>query len=100
MIPFLIYALIMGLTVLPHARKLKLPVGIYEVAIMMMAWRALERMLQTGSTGAILALVGASLFVISDSLWACNFIIKRCKKAQVAILITYYLAQWLIVLSV
>ena len=100
MIPFLIYALIMGLTVLPRAGKLKLPVGIYEVAIMMMAWRALERMLQTGGTGATLAFAGALLFVISDSLWACNFIIKRCKKAQVLILVTYYLAQWLIVLSV
>ena len=98
--PFLVYALIMGWTVIPHAGKLKLPVGIYEVAIMIMAWRALERMLQTGSTGAALAFAGALLFVISDSLWACNFIIKRCKKAQVLILVTYYLAQWLIVLSV
>jgi len=99
LIPFLIYALIIGLTVLPHAGKLKLPVGIYEVAIMIMAWRALERMLQMGTTGAALAFAGALLFVISDSLWAYNFIIKRCKKAQVAILITYYLAQWLIVVS-
>ncbi len=100
LLPFLVYALIMGWTVLPHAGKLKLPVGIYEIAIMVMAWRALERMLQMGNTGATLALAGAVLFVISDSLWACNFIVKRCKKAQVLILITYYLAQWLIVLSV
>ena len=99
LLPFLVYALIMGLTVLPHTGKLKLPVGIYEVAIMVMAWRALERMLQKGSTGATLAFAGALLFVISDSLWACNFIVKRCKKAQALILVTYYLAQWLIVLS-
>ena len=98
--PFLVYALIMGWPVIPHAGKLKLPVGIYEVAIMVMAWRALERMLQTGNTGAMLAFAGALLFVISDSLWACNFIIKRCKKGRALILVTYYLAQWLIVLSV
>ena len=98
-VPFLLYAIVMSWTVLPHAGKLKIPVGIYEMAIMVMAWRAMERMAQTGGTSAILALVGASLFVISDSLWACNFIIKRCKKAQVLILVTYYLAQWLIVLS-
>ena len=99
LIPFLVYALIMGWTVLPHAGKLKFPVGIYEIAIIVMAWRALERMLQTGSTGAAMAFAGVVLFVISDSLWACNFIIKRCKKAQVLILVTYYLGQWLIVLS-
>ena len=100
LLPFLVYALIMGWAVIPHAGKLKLPVGIYEVAIMVMAWRALERMLQTGGTDATLAFAGALLFVISDSLWACNFIIKRCKKAQALILVTYYLAQWLIVLSI
>ena len=100
LLPFLVYTLIIGWAVIPHAGKLKLPVGIYEVAIMVMAWRALERMLQTGNTGATLAFAGALLFVISDSLWACNFIIKRCKKAQALILVTYYLAQWLIVLSV
>ena len=99
LLPFFFYALIMGWIVLPRADKLKLPVGIYEMAIMLMAWRALERMLQTGNTSAVLAFAGAVLFVISDSLWACNFIIKRCKKAQVLILVTYYLGQWLIVLS-
>jgi len=99
LLPFFFYALIMGWMVLPHAGKLKLPVGIYEIAIIVMAWRALERMLQTGSTGAAMAFAGAVLFVISDSLWACNFIMQRCKKAQVLILVTYYLGQWLIVLS-
>ena len=100
LLPFLIYAQVMGLTVLPHAGKLKLPVGIYEITIMVMAWRALERMLQTGSTSAILALAGASLFVISDSAWSYNFLVRRFANAQVTILATYYLAQWLIVLSV
>ena len=52
------------------------------------------------SAALALALAGAVLFVISDSLWACNFIVKRCKKVQVLILGPYYLAQWLIVLSV
>ncbi len=67
---------------------------------MVMAWRALERMLQTGSTSAVLALAGAVLFVISDLAWAYNFLVGRFKSAQVLILGTYYLAQWLIVLSV
>jgi uncharacterized membrane protein YhhN len=60
LLPFLVYALIMGWTVLPRAGKLRVPVGIYEVAIMLMAWRALERMLQTGNTGATLAFASAA----------------------------------------
>ena len=60
LLPFLVYTLIMGWTVLPHAGKLKLPVGIYEMAIMIMAWRALERMLQTGNPGAVLAFASAA----------------------------------------
>ena len=100
LLPFLLYALILGWVVLPRAGKLRFPVGIYEVAIMVMAWRALERMLQTGSTSATLAFAGAVLFVISDSAWAYNFLVGRFRNAQVLILGTYYLAQWLIVLSV
>jgi len=60
LIPLLVYALIMGLTVLPRVDKLKLPVGIYEAAIMLMGWRALERMLQTGNTGGTLAFASAA----------------------------------------
>jgi len=60
LLPFLLYALIMGWTVLPRAGKLRVPVGIYEVAIMIMVWRALERMLQTGNTGATLAFASAA----------------------------------------
>jgi len=39
---------------------LKLPVGIYEIAIIVMVWRALERTLQTGNTGATLAFASAA----------------------------------------
>jgi len=60
LLPFIVYALIIGWAVLPRAGKLKFPVGIYEVAIIVMAWRALERMLQTGNTGATLAFASAA----------------------------------------
>jgi len=60
LIPFLLYAIMMGWAVLPHAGKLKSPVEIYEAAIMLMVWRALERMLQTGNTGATLAFASAA----------------------------------------
>jgi len=86
LLPFLLYALILGWVVLPRAGKLRFPIGIYEAVIMIMAWRALERMLQTGNTSAALAFAGAVLFVISDSAWAYNFLVGRLRNAQVLIL--------------
>jgi len=95
-----LYASLMALIIFPKAGKLRFPALIYEIAIVTMAWRAVERMLQTADAGAALALSGAVLFLISDSLWACRFMIKRCSNSQILILATYYLAQLLIVLSV
>jgi len=60
LLPFLLYVIMMGWAVLPYAGKLRVPVGIYEMAIMVMAWRALERMLQTGNTSATLAFASAA----------------------------------------
>ncbi len=100
LLPILLYGAVIGWIIFPKAGKLRFPALVYEIAIITMTWRALERMLQTGDTNAILALSGAMLFLISDSLWACNFIVKRCTNAQSLILGTYYLAQWLIVMSI
>jgi len=77
-----------------------LPVLVYELVIVMMAWRAVERWAQIGDTGALLALAGAILFVISDSVWATNRFVRRYKIAQALILSSYFCAQWLIALSV
>jgi uncharacterized membrane protein YhhN len=98
--PILLYGAAIAWIIFPKAGKIRFPALVYEIAILAMAWRAVERMVQAGDTSAVLALSGAMLFLISDSLWACNFIIKRCTNAQSLILATYYLAQWLIVLSI
>lgn len=97
---FLLYVIIMFVVLFPHLGKMKLPVLVYELVIVMMAWRAVERWAQIGDTGALLALAGAILFVISDSAWATNQFVRRYKSAQVLILGSYFCAQWLIALSV
>jgi uncharacterized membrane protein YhhN len=56
----------------PHLGKMKLPVIVYMVVILVMAWQAWERWRQTGQSGALLAFLGAGLFVISDSALAIN----------------------------
>jgi len=97
---FLLYVIIMFVVLFPHLGKMKLPVLVYELVIVMMAWRAVERWAQIGDTGALLALAGAILFVISDSVWATNRFVRRYKSAQALILSSYFCAQWLIALSV
>lgn len=97
---FLLYVVIMFTVLFPHLGKMKLPVLVYELVIVMMAWRAVERWAQIGDTGALLALAGAILFVISDLVWAINQFVRRYKSAQALILSSYFCAQWLIVLSV
>lgn len=97
---FLLYVVIMFAILFPHLGKMKLPVLVYELVIVIMAWRAVERWAQIGDTGALLALAGAILFVISDSAWAINQFVRRYKSAQALILSSYFCAQWLIALSV
>jgi len=97
---FLLYVIIMFAILFPRLGKMKLPVLVYELVIVMMAWRAVERWAQIGDTGALLVLTGAILFVISDSAWATNQFVRRYKSAQALILSSYFCAQWLIALSV
>jgi len=97
---FLLYVIIMFAVLFPRLGKMRLPVLVYELVIVMMAWRAVERWSQIGDTGALLALAGAILFVISDSAWAINQFVRRYKSAQALILSSYFCAQWLIALSV
>jgi len=97
---FLLYVIIMFAILFPRLGKMRLPVLVYELVIVMMAWRAVERWVQTGDAGALLALAGAILFVISDSAWAINQFVRRYKSAQALILSSYFCAQWLIALSV
>ena len=99
-LPFLIYAAVMLLVIFPSLGKMRLPVAIYILAIMVMAALAAGRYIQIRDTKAILAFSGAVLFVISDSIWAINRFVKPFKAAQAVILSAYFAAQWLIAMSV
>ena len=79
---------------------MKLPVGVYMVVILVMAWQAWERWRQTDQSAALLAFLGAVLFLISDSALAVNRFRGRYKSAQALTLSTYFAAQWLIARSV
>jgi uncharacterized membrane protein YhhN len=98
--PCAIYGLFIFSILSPHLGKMKLPVLVYMVVILVMAWQAWERWRQTGQSGALLAFLGAVLFVVSDSALAVNRFRGPYKSAQALTLSTYFAAQWLIARSV
>lgn len=80
--------------------SLRVPVVVYSAALLVMAWQAAERWMGLGTTPALLAAVGAGLFVISDSVLAWERFVRRHRWGQAVVLGTYFAAQWLIALSV
>ena len=99
-IPFLVYFSIMYSVLFTKLGKMKVPVFIYQLVITAMAWLAAERFGEVGTAKTLFALIGAALFVISDSIWGINRFVHTHRNAQPLILTTYFCAQWLIALSV
>ena len=101
LLPFLLYGLIIAAILLPSVPgPLRAPVTAYILVILVMAWQALGSWTYTGQSGALLAFVGATLFVVSDSVLAIDRFRVKFKAARLTVLSTYFLAQWLIALSV
>jgi uncharacterized membrane protein YhhN len=78
---------------------LRVPVLLYEVAILTMASQAASRALNLKSWPAIVAGLGAALFVVSDTLLAVNRFRFPLPCSRALVLGTYFTAQWLIALS-
>jgi uncharacterized membrane protein YhhN len=99
-IPFLIYGLLMLRWLWRYLGSFKIPVLIYVSAILLMAWQAANRWIETDQSGTLLALAGAYLFVMSDSALAVERFRGRYRSAPLWVLSTYFAAQWLIALSI
>jgi len=97
--PFLLFGGAVWYLLSPRLGKMRLPAFVYMLAILLMGWQAANQMLATGTTAALMALAGALLFLVSDSVLALNRFRKAVPAAQVIILSTYYAAQMLIALS-
>jgi uncharacterized membrane protein YhhN len=99
LLPFAVFGAVMFRTLAPGAGALRVPVLVYAAAICAMAWQATERHWLAGSAGSGLALAGALLFVISDSVLGLNRFRRPFRWAQAVLLATYFAGQWLIALS-
>jgi len=79
--------------------NMKVPVISYMVIILLMLLSALNRNGKVNGLSYILVVIGALLFVISDSLVAINKFHMKIDFAGVLVMITYVTAQYLIALG-
>jgi uncharacterized membrane protein YhhN len=100
LLPYALYGILVFMILSPHLGAMKLPVLAYIVVILVMGWQAWERWSVTGEKSALLAVFGAILFIVSDSVLAIDRFREPYEFARALILSTYFAAQWLIALSV
>ena len=79
---------------------MRYPVILYMVIIMLMFLAATHRQKEVGKLSYNLILIGAILFVVSDSILALNKFYKPILYPQISIMLTYGLAQLLITLGI
>ena len=86
------------LTILfPTLGEMKIPVIVYGLVISIMLLSALHLPITKNREASIGLMMGAVLFVISDSVLAINKFYRPFEYSGVLIMLTYGLAQWFIV---
>jgi len=85
---------------MPHLGSLEIPVSIYASVISIMLLFAFNGFLVWEKPGNKLVFLGAVFFVISDSILAVNKFYAPIPKSSFFIMLTYLLAQYLIVVGV
>jgi uncharacterized membrane protein YhhN len=97
---FLSYGIFIFLVLFPSVGKLKLPVLMYVLVILIMGWQAYERWNEKREVADLLAFCGALFFILSDTVLAINRFIESFAWGRVLNLSTYFMAQWLIARSI
>ena len=81
----------------PYLENLKLPVRIYGVVISFMLLLALHTGFIKNKNASLMMIIGAVLFIISDSLLALNKFYASFEYAGISVMLSYGLAQLFIV---
>ena len=100
LLPWAIFAIPFYGLLHPKLVRMRWPVAVYVTAIVAMAWQATTRWLALDQYGALLALLGAGLFVFSDAALAWNRFRHAFAKSPAVVLSAYFVGQCLIALSV
>jgi uncharacterized membrane protein YhhN len=100
LLPFVLGCAALYLLLRPNLGRLEIPVLLYMLVIAVMAWQAVARWLAVGQLGALLACIGAVLFVVSDAALALNRFHRPIPAASLLKRSTYFGGQWLIAVSI
>ena len=95
-----VYAAVMMFVLLPRAGALKVPVLVYCLALAALVFAAAARHAALGDADSRCAVLGALLFMLSDSALGWRRFVGRYRHAQAVILATYWAAIGLIAWSV
>lgn len=79
---------------------MKIPVFVYMSVIVIMAWVSGERYFGLDNSASLYAFAGALVFLFSDATLAFDRFKKQFHSAYAVIIVSYYVAQYLIALSV
>ncbi|MEJ8820145.1 lysoplasmalogenase [Lacibacter sp. H407] len=96
-IPVLLYILLFLWMLFPYLDALKIPVIVYGITIGTMLLMSINMRRKTNHVAATYFIVGALLFVISDSLLAVNLFAYSSMLLGLCVMLTYASAQYLIV---
>jgi uncharacterized membrane protein YhhN len=96
-IPFMLYAAVLFILILPGLGDMLFPVLMYALTITIMGITAALRKKTTNTYSYILVLIGAVSFIVSDSIIAINKFKLPFAGAPICIMLTYCIAQYLIV---
>ena len=99
LIPVLLYGIAMGLYLNNYLGEMRLPVIVYETAMITMLAGAVSRIGKVNRTSYQMVLAGAILFIISDSVLAVNKFVQPVSLSTLIIMGTYITAQWLITIG-
>ena len=98
-VPVLIYYFTLVYILTPHLGEMKLPVRMYGAVISYMLVQALQVARIKNKEASWMMIIGAILFVTSDSILAINKFYGSFEYAGILVMLTYGLAQLLIVLG-
>lgn len=99
-LPFFAAAGALLFVLLPKSGRLAVPVTVYGTAIAVMGWQAASRWHALENDASLTALIGAVLFMFSDSVLALNRFNRPFMAAEAILLCAYFAGQTLIALSV
>lgn len=95
-IPVILYYAALIYFLLPHLDEMRYPVVVYGLVISYMLIQALQIARIKNKRAAVWMIIGAVLFITSDSLLALNKFYSPFKYAGMAVMLTYGTAQLLI----